>query len=135
MERMTKPPVCDYEGSDYQASFWGGGVRDYEDRAEAIALKRLQDTASAGSCHLLFIAESAQSRLRETLLGLRGSTTLTVSDIPEFARHGGMIGFIRRDRRIRLEINEFNARNAGLRISSKLLEVEVRVYSAPGSKP
>ena len=38
---MTKPPVCDYEGSDYQASFWGGGVRDYEDRAEAIALKRL----------------------------------------------------------------------------------------------
>lgn len=41
MERMTKPPVCDYEGSDYQASFWGGGVRDYEDRAEAIALKRL----------------------------------------------------------------------------------------------
>jgi ubiquinone/menaquinone biosynthesis C-methylase UbiE len=38
---MTKPPVCDYEGSDYQASFWGGGMREYEDRAEAIALKRL----------------------------------------------------------------------------------------------
>jgi SAM-dependent methyltransferase len=38
---MTKPPVCDYEGSDYQASFWGDGLRDYEDRAEAIALKRL----------------------------------------------------------------------------------------------
>jgi SAM-dependent methyltransferase len=38
---MTKPPVCDYEGSDYQDSFWGGGMRDYEDRAEAIALKRL----------------------------------------------------------------------------------------------
>jgi len=41
MGRMTKPPVCDYEGSDYQDSFWGGGMRDYEDRAEAIALKRL----------------------------------------------------------------------------------------------
>jgi len=38
---MTKPPICDYEGSDYQDSFWGGGLRDYEDRAEAIALKRL----------------------------------------------------------------------------------------------
>ncbi|MFH2039023.1 MAG: class I SAM-dependent methyltransferase, partial [Chloroflexota bacterium] len=38
---MTKPPVCDYEGSDYQASFWGDGLREYEDRAEAIALKRL----------------------------------------------------------------------------------------------
>jgi ubiquinone/menaquinone biosynthesis C-methylase UbiE len=38
---MTNPPVCDYEGSDYQASFWGAGIREYEDRAEAIALKRL----------------------------------------------------------------------------------------------
>ena len=35
------PPVCDYEGSDYQASFWDSGGRAYEDRCEAIALKRL----------------------------------------------------------------------------------------------
>lgn len=38
---MTTPPVCDYEGSDYQASFWDKGGREYEDRTEAIALKRL----------------------------------------------------------------------------------------------
>lgn len=38
---MTTPPVCDYEGSDYQTSFWEQGGRQYEDRAEAIALKRL----------------------------------------------------------------------------------------------
>lgn len=40
---MTKdhPPVCDYEGSDYQTSFWEEGGRAYEDKAEEIALKRL----------------------------------------------------------------------------------------------
>ena len=38
---MTTPPVCNYEGSDYQASFWDKGERQYEDRAEAIAMKRL----------------------------------------------------------------------------------------------
>lgn len=38
---MTTPPVCDYEGSDYQSSFWDQGGRQYEDRAEAIALERL----------------------------------------------------------------------------------------------
>jgi len=38
---MTTPPVCDYEGSDYQSSFWDKGGREYEDRTEAIALKRL----------------------------------------------------------------------------------------------
>ncbi|MBT3321631.1 MAG: class I SAM-dependent methyltransferase [Anaerolineae bacterium] len=35
------PPVCDYEGSDYQKSFWDEGGRAYEDKAEEIALKRL----------------------------------------------------------------------------------------------
>ena len=38
---MTNPPICDYEGSDYQTSFWDKGGREYEDRAEAIALQRL----------------------------------------------------------------------------------------------
>jgi ubiquinone/menaquinone biosynthesis C-methylase UbiE len=36
-----QPPVCDYEGSDYQTSFWDSGGREYEDRAEALALHRL----------------------------------------------------------------------------------------------
>ena len=36
-----KPPVCNYEGSDYQTSFWEEGGRAYEDACEVIALKRL----------------------------------------------------------------------------------------------
>jgi len=39
------PPVIDYEGSDYQSSFWDQGSRAYEDQAEAIALKRLLPTS------------------------------------------------------------------------------------------
>jgi ubiquinone/menaquinone biosynthesis C-methylase UbiE len=41
MEPKNSPPVCDYEGSDYQTSFWDQGGREYEDRTEAIALKHL----------------------------------------------------------------------------------------------
>jgi ubiquinone/menaquinone biosynthesis C-methylase UbiE len=41
MTTPNTPPVCDYEGSDYQTSFWDQGGREYEDRTEAIALKRL----------------------------------------------------------------------------------------------
>jgi ubiquinone/menaquinone biosynthesis C-methylase UbiE len=36
-----RPPVCDYDGSDYQASFWEQGGRAYEDQVEAVALRRL----------------------------------------------------------------------------------------------
>lgn len=35
------PPVCNYEGSDYQKSFWEQGGRQYEDLAEGIAFKRM----------------------------------------------------------------------------------------------
>jgi hypothetical protein len=38
---MEKPPICNYEGSDYQERFWEKGGRSYEDAVEAVALKRL----------------------------------------------------------------------------------------------
>jgi ubiquinone/menaquinone biosynthesis C-methylase UbiE len=41
MDKQNPTPVCDYEGSDYQTSFWERGGREYEDRTEAIALRRL----------------------------------------------------------------------------------------------
>lgn len=41
MTETEQPKVCDYEGSDYQAAFWDEGNRDYEDGAEAVALRRL----------------------------------------------------------------------------------------------
>ena len=41
MSQMNETPVCDYEGSDYRARFWQGQGRDYEDRVERVALRRL----------------------------------------------------------------------------------------------
>ncbi|MGA2490033.1 MAG: class I SAM-dependent methyltransferase [Anaerolineales bacterium] len=41
MPDTKRPPICDYEGSDYQTRFWDKGGREYEDRCESIAIKRL----------------------------------------------------------------------------------------------
>ena len=41
MPAAQRPPVCSYEGSDYQTSFWEQGGRSYEDAVEAVALRRL----------------------------------------------------------------------------------------------
>ena len=41
MDKQPTPPIINYEGSDYQTSFWEKGGREYEDQTEAIALKRL----------------------------------------------------------------------------------------------
>jgi ubiquinone/menaquinone biosynthesis C-methylase UbiE len=41
MPAKTEPPLCNYEGSDYRTRFWQGQNREYEDRVERIALRRL----------------------------------------------------------------------------------------------
>lgn len=53
---MQTPPVCNYEGSDYQTSFWDKGGRAYEDGCEAVALKRILPAAGR---HLLELGAGA----------------------------------------------------------------------------
>jgi ubiquinone/menaquinone biosynthesis C-methylase UbiE len=38
---MNRRPICDYENSDYQRTFWERGTREYEDLCEARAISRL----------------------------------------------------------------------------------------------
>jgi len=51
-----KPPIIDYEGSDYQTTFWDSGGREYEDRVENIALQRLLPPQGS---HLLEVGAGA----------------------------------------------------------------------------
>lgn len=41
MSHPSHPPICNYEGSDYQQVFWDKGEREYEDQVEAVAIRRL----------------------------------------------------------------------------------------------
>lgn len=56
------PAICDYEGSDYQQTFWERGGRAYEDRAEAMALARL--LPASGRCLLEVGAGAGRHSLR-----------------------------------------------------------------------
>ncbi len=60
-KKMDTPPVCDYEGSDYQERFWEEGGRAYEDGAEVLALKKL--LPSSGN-HLLELGAGAGRNTR-----------------------------------------------------------------------
>lgn len=62
MKNKLTPPVCNYEGSDYQQRFWDQGGRIYEDRVESIALKRL--LPSGGEFMLELGAGAGRNTLR-----------------------------------------------------------------------
>jgi hypothetical protein len=100
-----------------------------------ILVRSLARGSDASDCHLLFIAEAEEMELAHTLQQVRGFPVLTVSDIAEFARLGGMVEFVTHERRLLLQINLAAARKAGLKISSKLLEVALKVYIEEDAKP
>ena len=89
----------------------------------SIVIRRLSGTADAAHCQILFISASEKKQLREVLASVRDLPVLTVGECPEFVGAGGIINFIMRDGRVRLEIDLDSARRAGLQISSRLLSV------------
>lgn len=76
-----------------------------------------------GKCQILFISDSEKSRLGEILDRVKALPVLTVSEIDQFLEQGGAINFVKKDGKIRLEVNLDAARLAKIQISSKLLNV------------
>ena len=59
---------------------------------------------------------------------------LTVGDTKGFVDQGVIINFILEGSKVRFEIKPEAADRAGLRISSKLLQLALRIVSAPGAR-
>jgi len=89
-------------------------------------VKRISSLRDASSCNILYVAPSEAYRLAEVLAAVKEST-LTVSDIPDFTKRGGMIEFVLDSGRVRFAINLAAAQEAGLNVSSELLKVAMNV--------
>jgi hypothetical protein len=92
-----------------------------------VVLRRISKPQDAGECRILFISSTEERHLKEILTALDKSGVLTVSDIPGFARRGGMIEFVLEGERVRFEINLASAASARLVLSSELLKVAASV--------
>jgi hypothetical protein len=91
-----------------------------------LEVKPLAKSASLSGCNAVYVeADEAKAFLDITAIGTQ--PILTVSDTREFAKRGGMIGLFTADNRLRFNINVGVAQKAGLRISSKLLQLAVTV--------
>lgn len=98
---------------------------------QPMAAKRLPGPNDASGCHILFLSSSTDNQLNATLGALGNSSVLTVSDMPEFTKRGGMIQFVLDGNRVRFEINIAATRRAKLSLSSQLLKLAIAVRRAP----
>jgi len=94
---------------------------------KSVVAKRISKPQDALDCRILFISSSEESQLKQILATLDKTNILTVSDMLQFTRRGGMIQFILEENRVRFEVNLTTAQRAGLTLSSQLLKLAISV--------
>jgi hypothetical protein len=77
-------------------------------------------------CHLLFICNSENKSLKETINLVQDHSVLTVADTQGFLESGGIINFVMEEKKVRFEINITAAKRAKLKIRSQLLKLAKR---------
>lgn len=97
-----------------------------------VEVRRARNATELLGCQIVFISASEAARLTEYLTVFRERAILTVADVPDFASQGGMIGFFKESGKVRFEINPAAIERAGLKASSKLLQVGRRI-TAPAA--
>ncbi len=97
-----------------------------------VAVKQIEKAQNASVCHILFIGSAQGKDLKGIFSALDEYAVLTVSDIPDFSKRGGMIQFVPEGNRIRFEINLDGAERSHLVFPSELLKVAVAVKQSAG---
>ena len=117
----NRPIVIGVLGDDPFGQGLDHAVRGERVNNRPLVVKRITRLDGPVNCAALFISRSERHRIGEILERLKGQPVLTVSDIPQFAESGGMVGLVSEGGKIRLRINVDVAKAANLAISSKLL--------------
>jgi hypothetical protein len=91
-----------------------------------VAVRALDPAQRADDCNILYIDAAVASNARAAGSNMP-SYALTVSDAHDFMHRGGMIELFAQGNRLRFNINLDTARQAGLKISSGLLDLASNV--------
>lgn len=89
---------------------------------------------TARSCAIVFVSRLERNRVDQVLAELAGAPVLTVSDMPHFLQHGGMIQLETKARQVRFSVALSPVNKAGLSLSSQLLKVALVVTGLPERK-
>jgi hypothetical protein len=98
-----------------------------------ITVQRVAPDGPLKSCHLLYISGLKMDKLAAVIDALRGAPVLTISDVDDFARLGGIAHVFVENGKMRFDLNLELAKRARLQLSSKLLVLAARVHD--GSAP
>lgn len=109
-------------GEDPFGTYLDDLVRGEFVNGHPLTVERHRNDQELQHCHILFFANSESENYHDILFKLKDHNVLTISNIENFARVGGIICFQVVNNRLRFRINIRAAHDAQLAISSKLLK-------------
>lgn len=92
-------------------------------KGKTVIVTQFSGPQDLAGCQVLFISAAERQRSKGALDAARNSGILTVGEMDDFARNGGVINFTEESNRVRFEINPQAAERAHLTISSQLLKL------------
>ena len=95
-----------------------------------LTTRQAEGSPHAQRCDIAFIGAAEKKRVDEVLDALAGAGVLSVSDLNQFALHGGMIEITRKADKFGFAVNIDAVHRNGLRISSKLLQLAEVVHQS-----
>jgi hypothetical protein len=129
----TLPFLIGILGKDPFGSILDQWIGPKSVKGRKLLIRRFNDLSGLTFCHLLFISNSERSNLPQIFEKLHGANTLTVGEMEGFMEKQGMIQFVMRDNRVHFMINVDASEAAGLKLSSKLLNLAVGLKKKPGN--
>jgi hypothetical protein len=100
---------------------------------KSVVARRISTPQESDNCRILFMSSAEDGRIGKVIEALNKEAILTVSDMPEFSQHGGMIQFVLEGKKVRFEVNLTAVQHAGLTLSSELLKVATTVRRNPST--
>jgi YfiR/HmsC-like len=122
LPKTNSPLVIGVLGEDPFDGYLDGTVQNKKIDGHPLEVRRFKTPVEAKASQVLFICSSEKKRWPEISTVLAGAHVLTVGENWEgFTEHGGIINLFMEGKRVYFDVNNEAARNAGLKISSKLL--------------
>jgi hypothetical protein len=113
-----------------------GPIRDALERTvkgrlllgRGVSVSQVQLDGKLRSCHLLYVSGVTPAQVTAVVTALRGVPVLTISDVDDFVRQGGIAQMFVENGKMRFDLNLEVARRSRLDLSSKLLVLAAHVH-------
>ena len=100
-------------------------------RGRSISIRHISQPQEASGCQVLAVGDVDRRTVAAIVERTRQQALLTISDMPNFAQAGGVVGFMEQEGKMRFVVNTSAAQQHRIRINSQLLRIARIVQDPP----